>query len=110
VDLDNIFTSHAPVGDQIDRYTKLRPAFRQYAEALVSEKLFTEDGDLILELAYEDIIRTVNALVPTDSYEYDQAIKFIDQAYDLAVDPNRAIVSMVQAAGMFANAAIAINE
>ena len=109
MDLDHIFQYHAPQPGQPEKYEKLRSAFKAYAEALTSERSLTEDGDLVLELAYEDIVKVYTELVP-DSPEGDRALHFINEAYDLAVDPNRAIVQMVQAASMFSNAAIAINS
>ena len=110
MNLEQIFTYHRPTELQARRYELLRPAFRQYAEALISERVLSEDGELVIELAYEDIVRTLNDLVPTDSPEYEESMKFIDKAYDIARDPNHAIVLAVQVASMFANAAIAINE
>jgi hypothetical protein len=110
VDLDHIFTFHPPVGDQIDRYSKLRPAFKAYAEALLMDRVMNEDGELTLELAYEDIVRVVTELTPSESPEVDQAFHYINRAYDLAIDPDRAIVQAVQAAAMFANASVALEK
>ena len=109
MDLSHIFKHHSPTCAQVKVYEKLREAFREYAEALTTERVLNEEGDLVLELAYEDIIRVINELVP-DSPEYDQAVKYIDQAYDLAIDPNRAIVQAIQAACYFANAAVALEN
>lgn len=108
MDLDHIFQYHAPKTGQPEKYERIRAAHKAYTEALLSDRVLNEDGDLVLELAYEDIIRAINELVP-DSPEYDQAIKYIDQAYDLAVDPNRAIVQAIQTACFFSNAAVALS-
>lgn len=109
MDLNHIFQYHAPTLIKAKKYEKLRSSFKQYAEVLTSDHDFTEDHDLKLELAYEDIIRVVNELVPLETPEYDQAIKYIDQAYDLAVDPKKAVVQLVQGASMFSNAALALS-
>ena len=109
MDLNHIFQFHPATPAKAKKYEKLRSSFKQYAEVLTSDHDFTEDHDLKLELAYEDIIRVVNELVPLETPEYDQAIKYIDQAYDLAIDPKKAIVQLVQGASMFSNAAIALS-
>jgi tetratricopeptide (TPR) repeat protein len=109
VDLNHIFQYHAPKPGQPEKYERIRSAFKVYAEALISDHDLTEDSDFNLELAYEDIIRVVSELVPVETPEYDQAIKYIDQAYDLAIEPKRAIVQNVQAACFFSNAAIALS-
>ncbi len=110
MDLNHIFQYHAPTLDKAKKYEKLRLSFKQYAEVITSDHDFTEDHDLKLELAYEDIIRVVNELVPLETPEYDQAIKYIDQAYDLAIDPKKTIVQAVQSACFFSNAAIALSS
>lgn len=109
MNLNHIFQYHAPTPAKTKKYETLRETFKQYAEVLISDHDLTEDYDLKLELAYEDIIRVVNELVPTESPEYDQAIKYIDQAYDLAVDPKKAVVQLIQGASMFSNAALALS-
>jgi len=35
LDLDEIFTHHAPFGDQAERYTKLREAAKAYAQLIM---------------------------------------------------------------------------
>lgn len=35
LDLDNLFSFHAPKGDQIDRYNKIRAAAREFAQVIV---------------------------------------------------------------------------
>lgn len=35
LDLDNIFTYHAPLGDQAERYTRLREAAKEFAKLIV---------------------------------------------------------------------------
>ena len=107
--LENIFTFHAPKNDQAERYEKLRAAAKEYAEVLIRDRT-DEDDEYDLECAYEQYIRLINELIPTDCPQYDCAIKYIDEAYDLAVDSKLAIVKLVQAASMFTTAAIAINE
>ena len=109
MNLDHIFQHHPPTPVKAKAYELLRNAAKVYAEVLIRDRV-DEDDDLALEMAYEDYVRTVNDLVPTDSPEYLQAIKYIDQAYDLAVDPKQAIVTAVQAASMFANAALALSD
>jgi tetratricopeptide (TPR) repeat protein len=110
MDLNHTFQYHAPKPGQPEKYERLRFAFKVYAEALISDHDLTEEYDFNLELAYEDIIRVVNDLVPVESPEYDQAIKYIDQAYDLAIDPKRAIVQSIQAAFFFSSAAVALEK
>lgn len=110
MDLTQIFTYHAPKPGQPEKYETLRAAAKKYAEALTSDHILDEDDNLVIELAYEDYVRVLNELVPTDSLEYEQAMKFIDQAYDIAVDPDRAIVLLVQAASYFANASVALEK
>jgi hypothetical protein len=107
--LDHIFQFHPATCSKSKAYDRLRSAAKAYAEALISEKILDDQDDLVIEMAYEDYIRTLNELVPTDSPEYLQAVKYIDQAYDLAVDPNRAIVLLVQSASYLANAALALS-
>ena len=107
--LDHIFQYHAPTCAKLKVYEALRPAFKEYAEALTSEKILDEDDELVMELAYENITRIVHEIVPIDTPEYDKVIKLIDEAYDVAIDPNLAIVQLVQSASMFANAAVALN-
>ena len=110
MNLDHIFQYHAPKPGQPEKYERLRAAAKKYAEALISQRVLDEDDNLVIELSYEDYVRVLNELVPTDSVEYGQAMKFIDQAYDIAVDPDRAIVLLVQGASMFANAAVALEN
>jgi hypothetical protein len=105
----HIFQYYSPTPEKTKIYEKLRSAAKTYADALIAKRLPDEDSDLALEIAYEDYVRVVNELVPSDSPEYIQAIKYIDQAYDLAVDHKQAIVTNVQAASMFLNSAIALS-
>ena len=109
MNLDHIFQYHAPTCAKSKAYDRLRAAAKDYAEALISDRVLDEDDNLVIEMAYEDYIRTLNELVPTDTPEYRQAVEYIDRAYDLAVDPNRAIVLLVQNASYLANAAVALN-
>jgi tetratricopeptide (TPR) repeat protein len=108
--LDKIFQYHAPTCAQVKVYERLREAFLKYAEDLTTERILDDRGELILELAYEDMRRTLDELVPMDSDGYEQALKLIDQAYDIARDPNRAIVLLVQGASMYSNAAVALSK
>jgi hypothetical protein len=110
MDLENIFSFHPATCAKSKAYDRLRAAAKAYAEALISEKVIDEDGELVIEMAYEDYIRTLNELVPTDTLEYKQAVEYIDRAYDLAIDPNRAIVLLVQGASYFANASLALSK
>lgn len=110
MDLDHIFTHHVPTPEKIKIYETLRPAFKQYAEALISEKVLDEDNELVMELAYDEITRHVNELVPYETPEYDRVLELIDQAYNIARDPNRAVTLLVQGASMYANAAVALEK
>jgi len=108
MNLDNIFQYHPPTPVKAKAYEKLRGAAKVYAEVLIRDRV-EEDDYVDLEIAYEDYVRIINETIPTDSPEYFQAIKYIDDAYDLAIDPKQSIVTTVQAASMFVNAALALS-
>lgn len=110
MDLNHIFQFHLASPAKAKKYETLRAAFKEYAEVLISDHDLTEDYDLKLELAYEDIIRAVSELVPMESPEYYRALHYINEAYDMAINPKQSVVQAVQAASMFSNAAIALHR
>jgi hypothetical protein len=110
VDLDNIFQFHPGTPEKNAKYEKLRAAHHAYAKALIGVKSLNEDDDLNRELAYEDLVRVYTELLFDESPEVDRALHYINEAYRIAEDPNRAIVQAVQSASMFANAAVALKN
>jgi len=48
LDLDNLFKYHAPKGDQVERYAKLRDAAKTFAEAI--EELTPESPEQTLAI------------------------------------------------------------
>lgn len=107
-DLDQIFTYHAPFGDQAERYGSLRTAAKNYAIALTGPSR-TRDSIVV---AYNVYYQMLMDLAPT-SAELEEAWKAASDAMSLAIDSltiQEQVVRKVQSASMFANAAIAINE
>jgi hypothetical protein len=90
----------------MSKFDLLQASFKQYTEALVSPRSHDEDHNLAIELAYDDIVRVMNANTQNDNPNYEQAIKFLDQAYDLSLDPNPLITVLVNGALTFASMAV----
>jgi hypothetical protein len=110
MNLDKIFDYTPATCASVKSSDRIRAAHKAYAEALLSDRVMNDEGELTLELAYEDIIRVYRELTPSEAPETERAIQLINEAYDLAVDPDRAIVLLVQGASYFANAAVALSK
>ena len=109
MDLDKTFRFHPPTDDQIKKHERLTAAFLEYAKRLTNDRPMDEDTELMMELAYEDIIRVVNESIHTDCDEYERTTDMINHAFTIAKDPNRAIVLLIQGALMFAKASVDFN-
>jgi len=59
-DLDNIFTYHAPVGDQPQRYEKLRKAAKAFAKVIIENCHECDDTDTAIRKVREAVM-TANA-------------------------------------------------
>jgi 5,10-methenyltetrahydromethanopterin hydrogenase len=106
---DRIF-EHTPVTcAQLKIFDELRDAAKKYTDVLTSERIFDEDGELVLELAYDDYIQVLQKYLDQDSAIYKQVKEMADKAYEIARDPNEAITLLVQGANLYSLAAVALN-
>lgn len=62
LDLDNIFTYHAPNGDQLDRYARIRTAARQFAQVVVDNTPSSADQTVAIRKLSEAVM-TANASI-----------------------------------------------
>lgn len=61
-DLDNLFTYHAPVGDQVETYQQIREAGRALAEVILGRVPAGDDRDRAINTV-RDAIMQANAAV-----------------------------------------------
>jgi hypothetical protein len=61
-DLDNLFSYHAPVGDQVETYQQIRQAGRTLAEVIIERVPPGDDRDWAIETVRDAVMRA-NAAV-----------------------------------------------
>jgi 5,10-methenyltetrahydromethanopterin hydrogenase len=109
MNLDKIFDYSPATCSSIKACDELREAAKKYTDVLTSERIIDEDEELVLELAYDDYIQVLHKHLDQDSAIYKQVKEMADRAYEIACDPNEAIVLLVQGANLYSLAAVALN-
>lgn len=56
MDIDNVFTYHAPFGDQADRYVAIREAAKWFAELIVKSTPVSREQSLALTKLQESVM------------------------------------------------------
>jgi 5,10-methenyltetrahydromethanopterin hydrogenase len=107
MNLNKIFDYSPVTCAQVKIFDELREAAKVYTDALVGERILDEDGELVIELAYDDYIQVLHKHLDQDSAIYKQVKEMADKAYEIARDPNEAITLLVQGANLYSLAAVA---
>lgn len=72
-DINEYFTYHAPKGDQIERYQKIRDAAKQFATVLVENTPISADQTATIRLLRQ-VVMSANQSIALEDYEASKKI------------------------------------
>ncbi len=68
-DLDNLFSHHAPKGDQVERYAEIRAAARNFAQIIIEYTPESAEQTLAIRKVHDAMMQANTAIAVNESTE-----------------------------------------